>query len=450
MDFNWLALDVTDGLDASDLAGLGGELALGPDGTLLLPTATAPNTTQADTLLTALLAIRGQRPDLAPGQSRDRRRPTIVPNHRFCRRVRRRLQPNRRLPDHRRAGVYDPNLHGTSAERNGEKPVDRQVDPQRVIVMNTEFSLSPDHVAPSCPSTSIPWSGNSSRSKWASTSGWSSRSIRRSSIGSRSCRSWPTKSVAGLTEVCHAQADLPDGVDRDRLAEELPAEVFGLGPLEQLMQDPGVSDILVNDPYNVYVERNGCLELTDCIFADEDHLMRIIQRIVGRLGRRIDETSPMVDARSARRLARQRHHSAPGDQRSDLVDPAFWREPAADGGLVGQRLAGAADCEVSRRGGEARIACVVSGGTGAGKTTLLNVMSAFIPDGGTHDHHRRLGGTEVPAPALGAAGSAAPQRRRRGRSDPARPGAQLLPHASRSDYRGRSARRRKSGTCCRP
>ena len=86
-------------------------------------------------------------------------------------------------------------------------------------------------------------------------------------------------------------------MDRDRLAEELTAEVFGLGPLEKLMQDPSVSDILVNDPYNVYVERNGCLELTDRIFADEDHLMRIIQRIVGRLGRRIDETSPMVDAR---------------------------------------------------------------------------------------------------------------------------------------------------------
>src|SRR5690606_17394173 len=78
---------------------------------------------------------------------------------------------------------------------------------------------------------------------------------------------------------------------------ELMAEIFGLGPLERLMQDPSVSDVLVNDPYTIYVERSGRLQLTDVIFADEPHLMRIIQRIVARLGRRIDEVSPMVDAR---------------------------------------------------------------------------------------------------------------------------------------------------------
>ena len=98
-------------------------------------------------------------------------------------------------------------------------------------------------------------------------------------------------------EVCGGGEDLLKELDQQRMAEELPAEVFGLGPIEKLMRDPSVSDILVNGPYTIYVERHGRLELTDCIFADEQHLMRIIQRIVGRLGRRIDEMSPMVDAR---------------------------------------------------------------------------------------------------------------------------------------------------------
>jgi pilus assembly protein CpaF len=180
--------------------------------------------------------------------------------------------------------------------------------------------------------------------------------------------------------VCNAQTDLPPGVDRGRLAEELTAEVFGLGPLEPLMQDPSVSDVLVNDPYNVYVERNGRLELTDRIFADEDHLVRIIQRIVGRLGRRIDETSPMVDARLP-----------DGSRVNAIIPPLAINGPAlsirrfgvnslqmkdllANGSLapeIGKFLAAAV---------RSRIACLVSGGTGAGKTTLLNVLSTYIPE----------------------------------------------------------------------
>jgi pilus assembly protein CpaF len=180
--------------------------------------------------------------------------------------------------------------------------------------------------------------------------------------------------------ICNAQKDLPIDVDRERLADELTAEVFGLGPLEKLLQDPDVSDILVNDPYNVFVERKGRLEPTDCIFADEDHLMRIIQRIVGRLGRRIDETSPMVDARLP-----------DGSRVNAIIPPLAVGGPAlsirrfgvkgltihdllANGSLareVAQFLAAAV---------RARVACVVSGGTGAGKTTLLNVLSSFIPE----------------------------------------------------------------------
>jgi pilus assembly protein CpaF len=180
-------------------------------------------------------------------------------------------------------------------------------------------------------------------------------------------------------EVCGAQDDLPKELDRERLAEELTAEVFGLGPLEKLMQDPTVSDILVNDPYNVYVERNGCLEPTNCIFADQDHLMRIIQRIVGRLGRRIDEMSPMVDAR------------LPDGSRVNAIIPPL----AINGPTLSIRRFGVRSLQMDdllRNGSLApeiaefltaavkgRIACVISGGTGAGKTTLLNALSSFIP-----------------------------------------------------------------------
>ena len=181
-------------------------------------------------------------------------------------------------------------------------------------------------------------------------------------------------------EVCNAQGNLPPEIDRERLAEELTAEVFGLGPLEALMQDPDVSDILVNDPYTVYVERNGRLELTNHIFADEDHLVRIIQRIVGRLGRRIDETSPMVDARLP-----------DGSRVNAIIPPLAIEGPTLSIRRFGVKALNIHDLlgngslprEVAQFLGaaiRARIACVVSGGTGAGKTTLLNALSSFIPE----------------------------------------------------------------------
>lgn len=181
-------------------------------------------------------------------------------------------------------------------------------------------------------------------------------------------------------EVCKAEGGLPENLDRDRLAEELTAEVFGLGPLEKLMQDPDVSDILVNDPYNVFVERNGCLEPTDCIFADEEHLVRIIQRIVGRLGRRIDETSPMVDARLP-----------DGSRVNAIIPPLAINGPALSIRRFGVRSLQMEDllangslpqeiADFLAAAIKARVSCVVSGGTGAGKTTLLNALSAFIPE----------------------------------------------------------------------
>jgi len=179
-------------------------------------------------------------------------------------------------------------------------------------------------------------------------------------------------------ELCRSQKD-PANIDRERLTTEVMDEVYGLGPLEKLMRDPTVSDVLVNGPYTVFVERYGRLELTDVIFADTDHLLRIIKRIVARLGRRIDEVSPMVDAR------------LPDGSRVNAVIPPlsidgpalsirrFSVERLQMDGLIAN---GTIIPEIARFLAavvEARIGFAVSGGSGAGKTTLLNALSAYVP-----------------------------------------------------------------------
>jgi len=175
--------------------------------------------------------------------------------------------------------------------------------------------------------------------------------------------------------------DMPAGVDRKRLMDELMDEIFGLGPLERLMKDPSITDILVNDAKTVYVERRGRLELTDVQFADDQHLIRIIQKIVAKLGRRIDESSPMVDAR------------LPDGSRVNAVIPPL----VLDGPTLSIRRFGVEPLRLEdllRFGSvlpdivkfvagavEARCSILFSGGTGAGKTTLLNAFSRFVPEG---------------------------------------------------------------------
>jgi pilus assembly protein CpaF len=182
------------------------------------------------------------------------------------------------------------------------------------------------------------------------------------------------------SQICMERAHEIAAVDRDRMIIELMDEVFGLGPLEVLMNDPEISDILVNRPQEIYIERHGRLEITDVIFADAQHVTRIIQRLTSRVGRRIDEVSPMVDAR------------LPDGSRINAVIPPL----ALDGPVLSIRRFGAKPLEVQdllRRGSiskamtdflaaavEARISFLISGGTGAGKTTLLNALSSSIPD----------------------------------------------------------------------
>jgi pilus assembly protein CpaF len=168
--------------------------------------------------------------------------------------------------------------------------------------------------------------------------------------------------------------------DRDTLRDEILHEVRGLGPIEPLMRDPEVSDILVNTSRQVFVERMGKLEATPVIFRDDAHLMQIIDRIVSRVGRRIDESSPMVDARLT-----------DGSRVNAVIPPLaldgpvlsirrFGRTPLMVEDLIriGSMTTEAAD--LLRGMVKARLNILVSGGTGSGKTTLLNCLSSFIPD----------------------------------------------------------------------
>lgn len=186
--------------------------------------------------------------------------------------------------------------------------------------------------------------------------------------------------VARLASSLLAQEDTPlSTVERERLIHEVRHELFGLGPLEQLLADTSISDILVNSPYNIYIERGGKLERTNIEFKDNEHLMRVIERIVSSVGRRIDESSPMVDARLK-----------DGSRVNAIIPPL-----SLDGPVLSIRRFGAEPLRMSRllenqaltpdmasmfeMCVNAKLNVLISGGTGAGKTTLLNALSAYIP-----------------------------------------------------------------------
>jgi pilus assembly protein CpaF len=168
--------------------------------------------------------------------------------------------------------------------------------------------------------------------------------------------------------------------EREQMIQDLLDELTGLGPLETLLRDGSISDILVNTYATIYVERNGRLELTTVRFADNDHLLRIINRIVSRVGRRVDETSPMVDARlpdGSRVNAIIPPLAIDGpilSIRRFGVKPLKAKDLVALGSTTPEAMAFLAACV------KARLNLVISGGTGSGKTTMLNALSAFIPN----------------------------------------------------------------------
>src|SRR6184192_1881621 len=168
--------------------------------------------------------------------------------------------------------------------------------------------------------------------------------------------------------------------ERERLAREILDEIFGLGPLEPLLKDPSISDILVNRYNRVYVERGGKLETTGLSFKDDQHLMQIIDRIVSRVGRRVDESSPMVDARLADGSRVNAIIPPLALDGPVLSIPRFGRDPITARHMIDNQTLTEAMLEVLASMVKGRINILISGGTGAGKTTLLNVLSGFIPD----------------------------------------------------------------------
>ncbi len=183
-----------------------------------------------------------------------------------------------------------------------------------------------------------------------------------------------------IQEIVGAQKVPLNAAEKKQAESDLLDEVFGLGPLEPLLRDPSVSDILVNNRNTVYVERRGILERTGATFRDDRHLMQVIERIVSRVGRRVDESSPMVDAR------------LPDGSRVNAIIPPlaldgpcmsirrFGGGPSAAETLVKLRSISPEMLQVLAAAVKARISILISGGTGAGKTTFLNILSGFIPE----------------------------------------------------------------------
>jgi pilus assembly protein CpaF len=183
-----------------------------------------------------------------------------------------------------------------------------------------------------------------------------------------------------IQQIINEQGVPLSATERDRLAQEVLDEVFGLGPLEPLLKDDTISDILVNTYNSIYVERRGILEKTTLTFQDNRHLLHIIDKIVSGVGRRIDESSPMVDARLA-----------DGSRVNAIIPPLAVDGPILSIRRFGSTPLGAEDLlrnqaltppmlEFLRGCVKARLNIVISGGTGSGKTTLLNTLSSFISE----------------------------------------------------------------------
>ena len=189
------------------------------------------------------------------------------------------------------------------------------------------------------------------------------------------------QAVANLVLEVVAEEKVPlNAAEKEKIQADLLDEIFGLGPLEPLLKDPGISDILVNNKDVVYIERSGVLQKTSIKFRDERHLLQIIDRIVSRVGRRIDESSPMVDAR------------LPDGSRVNAIIPPlsldgcvlsirrFGSSPLTSEQMLELKSISPEMLEVLAAAVRARISILISGGTGAGKTTFLNMLSRYIPE----------------------------------------------------------------------
>lgn len=200
-------------------------------------------------------------------------------------------------------------------------------------------------------------------------------------LGTMQASKGASQELFGIIQQLISEHDTPmSSLERYELAGQVLDEVFGLGPLEPLLQDSTISDILVNGYNQVYIERRGKLEKANVVFKDERHLLHVIDKIVSAVGRRIDESSPMVDARLA-----------DGSRVNVIIPPLaidgavlsirkFGSKPLGANDLIDKLALTGPMLEVLQGAVKARMNIIISGGTGAGKTTLLNVLSSFIPE----------------------------------------------------------------------
>ena len=250
------------------------------------------------------------------------------------------------------------------------------------------------------------------------------------------------QAVSGLVKEIMSEQRVPLNYDeQEKIHADLLDEVFGLGPLEPLLRDAKISDILVNDKDHVFVEKNGLLQRVDTSFRDDRHLLQIIDRIVSRVGRRVDESSPMVDARLP-----------DGSRVNAMIPPLaldgpsvsirrFGTGPLAANQLVQLKSISAEMMEVLSSAVRARISILISGGTGAGKTTFLNILSQYIPNNERLVTIEDAAELQAGAGEHRAPGDAAAEHRRAGRDPAAATADQQPAYASRPHHHRRGARR---------